>query len=199
MQRNDQLRNQITQSLQDIKSALLDHPGTKLKRLLSKDMDDTFDASQRVVLEIFLSHQHSPLFVSSTAEICHKLLDDLRCCLGLSLDETIEALLQVGMKAISHTGASWGRWATLMYIRIPQMLRLMAAPSLLQARGLTFLSLIQFKTGLSKRLINVCRCNLNLPKLNFSVKDKPLQKLCKNKSSKCRSHTSGVGPLFASE
>ena len=144
MQRNDQLRNQITQSLQDIKSALLDHPGTKLKRLLSKDMDDTFDASQRVVLEIFLSHQHSPLFVSSTAEICHKLLDDLRCCLGLSLDETIEALLQVGMKAISHTGASWGRWATLMYIRIPQMLRLMAAPSLLQARGLTLLSLIQF-------------------------------------------------------
>ena len=50
--RNDQMRQQIMTCLQQIKSAILDHSTTKLKRLLSKDMDKTFDTSQKIVLEI---------------------------------------------------------------------------------------------------------------------------------------------------
>ena len=76
--------------LQQIKSAILDHSTTKLKRLLSKDMDNTFDSSQKIVLEIFLSHKNSPLFVNSTPEVCYKLIYELKSCLGLTDDETIE-------------------------------------------------------------------------------------------------------------
>ena len=60
-----------------------------MKRLLSKNMDSTFDSSQRLVLEIFLSHRHSPLFINATAETCYKLIHELAACLSLG-EETIE-------------------------------------------------------------------------------------------------------------
>ena len=88
--RNDQMRQQIMTCLQQIKSAILDHSTTKLKRLLSKDMDNTFDSSQKIVLEIFLSHKNSPLYINSTPEVCYKLIYELKSCLGLTDDETIE-------------------------------------------------------------------------------------------------------------
>ena len=92
--RENEMRSQITGCLQQIKLAILDPSQTKLKRLLSKDMDNSFDSSQKIVLEIFLSHRNSPLFLNSTAEVCYKLIFELKSCLNLTNDELIEALIQ---------------------------------------------------------------------------------------------------------
>ena len=125
---------QIGFCLHEMEQGFLCPEPTKLKQLLSKDLDTTFDTSQKLTMEILLSHRNSPLFANSTPEGCYKIIFEIKSCLSLTDDEAIEAMINVGVNAVDYMSRS-SLWTCIMYIKIPQIISLFQSQSLLTVLG----------------------------------------------------------------
>jgi len=124
-----QMANEVAFCLKEVEENLFDISPTKLKRLMAKDISTSFEIDQKLSLEILLSHQNSPLYINSTPEAAAKIIDDIRSCFQLSVDETIRVLIHVGIKAVDHM-TQRGKWVSIMYIKIPSILSQFASQNL---------------------------------------------------------------------
>ena len=129
-----QIANEVAFCLKEVEENLFDISPAKLKRLMAKDISTPFEIDQKLSLEILLSHQNSPLYINSTPEAAAKIIDDIRSCFQLSVDETIRVLIHVGIKAVDHM-TQRGKWVSIMYIKIPSILSQFSSPNLFYILG----------------------------------------------------------------
>ena len=129
-----QIAQEVAFCLKEVEENLFDIAPAKLKRLMAKEISTPFEINQKLSLEILLSHQNSPLYINSTPEAAAKIIDDIRSCFQLSVDETIRVLIHVGIKAVDHM-TQRGKWVSIMYIKIPSILSQFASQNLFYILG----------------------------------------------------------------
>ena len=129
-----QIAQEVAFCLKEVEENLFDIAPAKLKRLMAKEISTPFEIDQKLSLEILLSHQNSPLYINSTPEAAAKIIDDIRSCFQLSVDETIRVLIHVGIKAVDHM-TQRGKWVSIMYIKIPSILSQFASQNLFYILG----------------------------------------------------------------